>query len=64
MVGPEDIVVPVAGMDDQELESVVGDDVLDDDLAEDDLVDDDEDDEDGTRTRTRTTWARSKRKAT
>ena len=46
MVGPEDIVVPVAGMDDQELESVVGDDVLDDDLAEDDLVDDDEDDED------------------
>ena len=46
VVGPEDIVVPVAGMDDQELESVVGDDVLDDDLAEDDLVDDDEDDED------------------
>ena len=48
MVGPEDIVAPVAGMDmdDQELESVVGDDVLDDDLAEDDLVDDDEDDED------------------
>ena len=46
MVGPEDIVVPVAGMDDQELESVVGDDVLDDDLAEDDLVDVDEDDED------------------
>ena len=51
MVGPEDIVVPVAGMDDQELESVVGDDVLDDDLAEDDLAeddlaDDDEDDED------------------
>jgi len=45
VVGPEDIVVPVAGMDDQELESVVGDDVLDDDLAEDDLVDD-EDDED------------------
>ena len=51
VVGPEDIVVPVAGMDDQELESVVGDDVLDDDLAEDDLAeddlaDDDEDDED------------------
>jgi len=48
VVGPEDIVAPVAGMDmdDQELESVVGDDVLDDDLAEDDLVDDDEDDED------------------
>ena len=46
MVGPEDIVVPVAGMDDQELESVVGDDVLDDDLAEDDLADEDEDDED------------------
>ena len=37
---------PVADMDDQELESVVGDDVLDDDLAEDDLVDEDEDDED------------------
>ena len=46
MVGPEDIVAPVVGMDDRELESVVGDDVLDDDLAEDDLVDDDEDDED------------------
>ena len=46
VVGPEDIVVPVAGMDDQELESVVGDDVLDDDLAEDDLADEDEDDED------------------
>jgi spoIIIJ-associated protein len=48
VVGPEDTVAPVAGIDDQELESVVGDDVLDDDLAEDDLVDedDDEDDED------------------
>ena len=46
MVGPEDTLAPVASMDDQELESVVGDDVLDDDLAEDDLVDDDEDDED------------------
>ena len=45
VVGPEDIVVPVAGMDDQELESVVGDDVLDDDLAEDDLVDEDEDED-------------------
>ena len=46
MVGPEDTLAPVASMDDQELESVVGDVVLDDDLAEDDLVDDDEDDED------------------
>jgi spoIIIJ-associated protein len=41
VVGPEDTVAPVAGMDDQELESVVGDDVLDDDLAEDDLAEDD-----------------------
>ena len=46
MVGPEDTVAPIAGMDDQELDSMVEDDVLDDDLAEDDLVDDDEDDED------------------
>jgi spoIIIJ-associated protein len=46
VVGPEDTVAPVAGMDDQELESVVGDDVLDDDLAEDDLVEDDLADED------------------
>ena len=41
MVGPEDIVAPVASMDDQELDSVVEDDVLDDDLAEDDLAEDD-----------------------
>jgi spoIIIJ-associated protein len=41
VVGPEDTVAPVAGMDDQELDSVVEDDVLDDELAEDDLVEDD-----------------------
>jgi spoIIIJ-associated protein len=45
VVGPEDTVAPVAGMDDQELDSVVEDDVLDDDLAEDDLADEDEDED-------------------
>ena len=33
VVGPEDTLAPVASMDDQELDSVVEDDVLDDDLA-------------------------------
>ena len=41
VVGPEDIVAPVASMDDQELDSVVENDVLEDDLAEDDLAEDD-----------------------
>jgi spoIIIJ-associated protein len=48
VVGHEDTVVPITGVDEvdeQELDSVV-DDVLDDDLADDDLVDEDEDEGD------------------
>ena len=45
VVGPEGMVAPIAGVDGQELDSVV-DDVLDDDLADDDLVDEDEDEDD------------------
>jgi spoIIIJ-associated protein len=48
VVGHEDTVVPITGVDgvdEQELDSVV-DDVLDDDLADDDLVDEDEDEDD------------------
>jgi spoIIIJ-associated protein len=50
VVGHEDTVAPIAGVDEvdevdeQELDSVV-DDVLDDDLADDDLADEDEDDD-------------------
>jgi spoIIIJ-associated protein len=46
VLGPEDTVAPGVGVDEQELDSVVDDDVLDDDLAVEDEDEDEDDDED------------------